>query len=106
MFSLKTGTVMRSSKLGYQVWAIAIYQAAVNIKGISSLKLHRDLGITQKSAWHLMHRIRKAFEAKQLSPGGEVEQDSPLNFSTTQKESVRLFQGNLQLKRTTELMFP
>lgn len=68
MFSLKTGAVMQSSKLGYQTWAIAVYQAATNLKGISSLKLHRDLGITQKSAWHLMHRIRKAFEAGQLQP--------------------------------------
>ena len=76
MFSLKTGTVMHSSKLGYQTWAIAIYQAATNLKGISSLKLHRDLGITQKSAWHLMHRIRKAFEADQLQPmAGPVEVD-------------------------------
>ncbi len=66
MFSLKTGTVMQSSKLGYQ--------AATNLKGISSLKLRRDLGITQKSAWRLMHRIRKAFEGGQLRPfKGPVE---------------------------------
>ena len=76
MFSLKTGAVMQSSKLGYQTWAIAVYQAATNLKGIGSLKLHRDLGITQKSAWHLMHRIRKAFEGGQLQPfKGPVEVD-------------------------------
>ncbi len=66
MFSIKTGTVMQSSKLGYQTWAIAIYLAMTGLKGVSSMKLHRDLEITQKSAWHLAHRIRKAIE------GGEA----------------------------------
>ena len=61
-FSLKTGTLMEGSKLGYQKWAIAIYLAMTGLKGVSSMKLHRDLEITQKSAWHLAHRIRKAIE--------------------------------------------
>ena len=49
-FSVKTGTVMQSSKLGYQVWEIAIFLLTTNLKGVASMKLHRDLGITQKSA--------------------------------------------------------
>ncbi len=61
-FSLKTGTLMEGSKLGYQTWAIALYLAMTNLKGVSSMKLHRDLEITQKSAWHLAHRIRKALD--------------------------------------------
>ena len=63
-FSVRTHTVMESSKLGYQVWAIAMYLVATNLKGISSMKLHRDLNITQKSAWHLAHRLRKSFGCK------------------------------------------
>lgn len=59
LFSAKTGTVMHSSKLGFQVWAIALYLVATNLKGVASMKLHRDLEITQKSAWHLAHRIRE-----------------------------------------------
>ena len=62
MFSLRTGTVMQGSNLGYQTWAIAVYLLTTGIKGTSSLKLHRDLEITQKSAWFLMHRLRKSFE--------------------------------------------
>lgn len=61
-FSLKTGNVMEGSKLGYQTWAVAIYLVMTNLKGVSSMKMHRDLDITQKSAWHLAHRLRKAFE--------------------------------------------
>ena len=75
-FSTKTGTVMESSKLGFQIWAIAIFLIATNLKGISSMKLHRDLGITQKSAWFLAHRIRETFDFAWL-PGfdGPIEAD-------------------------------
>ena len=61
MFSLKTGTVMEGSNLKYRVWAIAVYLLTTSLKSVSSMKLHRDLGITQKSAWHLAHRIRKSW---------------------------------------------
>lgn len=76
-FSVKTGTVMQSSNLGYQTWAIAIYLMLTSLKGVSSMKLHRDLGISQKSAWHLAHRIRKAFEANVMGGPmmGPVEVD-------------------------------
>ena len=74
-FSVKTGTVMEASNLGYQTWAIAIYLALTSLKSVSSMKLHRDLGITQKSAWHLSHRIRTAFEREGGLFGGPVEAD-------------------------------
>lgn len=61
-FSTKTGTVMQSSNLGYQVWAIGIYLLTTSLKSVSSMKLHRDLDVTQKTAWHLAHRIREAME--------------------------------------------
>ena len=74
-FSLKTGTVMQGTKLPYRDWAIAIYLLATNLKGVSSMKLHRDLEITQKSAWHLSHRLRKAFESGNPLFRGPVEAD-------------------------------
>ena len=75
-FSVRTGTVMQSSKLGYQTWAIAAYLMATNLKGISSMKLHRELDITQKSAWHLAHRLRKMLTATGVAPmAGPVEAD-------------------------------
>ena len=73
-FSVKTDSLMHSSPLGYQTWAIAIYMLATNIKGVSSMKLHRELGITQKSAWHLAHRIRENFQDQQPF-SGPVEAD-------------------------------
>ena len=61
-FSVKTNTVMARSKQDYQRWIISLYIAATGIKGTSSTKLANDLSITQKSAWHLGHRIRKGWE--------------------------------------------
>ena len=74
-FSVRTGTVMESSNLGYQIWATAMYLVATNLKGISSMKLHRDLNITQKSAWHLAHRLRKSFETDNVTFNGPIEVD-------------------------------
>ena len=74
-FSIRTGTVMAESKLGYQTWVIAIYLLNTGLKGQSSMKLHRDLGITQKSAWHLAHRIRKAWAEGAGLFAGPVEFD-------------------------------
>ena len=67
-FSIKTGTVMQSSKLGPRVWAIAMYILTTGVKGTSSLKMHHDLGVTAKTAWHLAHRIRESW-AKAATPG-------------------------------------
>ena len=61
-FSVKTGTFMQSSKIGYQSWLYAFYLFSTNLKGISSMKLHRELEITQKSSWHMAHRIRQAWK--------------------------------------------
>ena len=66
---------MHASNLGFQIWAFAFYIMATGIKGTSSMKLHRDLKITQKSAWHLAHRIRESWNNEQASFSGPVEVD-------------------------------
>lgn len=58
-FTVTVGTVYENTKLPLQKWFIAIYILSVHSKGISSVQLATILGITQKSAWHLNHRIRK-----------------------------------------------
>ena len=66
---------MQGSDLGYQVWAIAIYQMTTNLKGMSSIKLSRDLDVAQKNAWHLAHRIRETFSDDQSVFTGKFEVD-------------------------------
>ncbi len=74
-FSLRTGTVMADTKLGYRLWALAIYLICTSVKGISSMRLSRELGITQKSAWHLGHRVRAGLAAPAGLFAGPVEVD-------------------------------
>ena len=74
-FSVKTGTVMHGSNLPLSKWALAAYLMTTNLKGVSSMKLHRDLGVTQKTAWHLAHRIRKAWAGERQLFEGPVEID-------------------------------
>ena len=62
-FSVKTGTIMHRSKIGYQKWAIATHMFAINLKDVSSVKLHLDLKITQRSAWFMARRFREARRA-------------------------------------------
>ncbi|MXW89284.1 MAG: IS1595 family transposase [Acidimicrobiaceae bacterium] len=63
-FSVRTDSVMADSKLGYQTWAIAVYLFNTGIKGTSAMKFHRDLGTAYSTAWHLAHRIRKAYDTR------------------------------------------
>ncbi len=74
-FSVRTGSVMADTKLGYRTRAVALFLLATGIKGVSSMKLHRDPGISRKSAWHLAHRIRACWERAQGLFAGPVEVD-------------------------------
>ena len=74
-FSVKTDTVMHGSNIPLYKWALAVFLMNTSLKGVSSMKLKRDLGISQPSAWHLAHRIRKAWETDGGLFGGPVEVD-------------------------------
>ena len=75
-FSVRVGSLMENSKVGYRKWALAIYLVASSLKGVSSMKLHRDLGVSQKTAWFMLHRIRAAMAEGSLPRfTGVVEAD-------------------------------
>jgi transposase-like protein len=75
-FTIKTGTIMKDSPLGLDKWAIAMWLVCNAKNGISSYEVGRSLGITQKSAWFLMHRIRLAMTTGTFEKfSGEVEAD-------------------------------
>ena len=63
-FSVRTGTALEYSKVTLRKWAIAIYLNVTSLKSVSSMKLHRDLRVTQKTAWFMQHRLREAWTKK------------------------------------------
>ena len=74
-FSIKRGAIMEGSKLGYRVWAAALYFMVTHLKGISANKLHREIGVNYRTAWYLGHRIREAFKRDPELMAGPVQLD-------------------------------
>jgi hypothetical protein len=80
-FTLKTGTLMKDSPIGLDKWLTAMWLIVNAKNGISSYEVHRAIGVTQKTAWFLDHRIRLMLgddSSDKLS--GEVEADERLTY--------------------------
>lgn len=101
-FTLKTGTIMEESPIGLDKWMPAIWLICSNRNGISSWELHRALGVTQKTAWFMLHRIRVAMQdetngGKIGGPGAEAEIDETFIGGAARfmhkDEKVRKMQG-------------
>ena len=96
-FTVRVGTIFEDSKLPLQKWFLAIYLATSLKKGISSIQLSKYLGITQKSAWFMLHRIRYAVATNNYDKplDGDVEMDEtyvggrrPMNQKNDNKTPV------------------
>ncbi|MYA43396.1 MAG: IS1595 family transposase [Gemmatimonadetes bacterium] len=94
-FSARTDTILADSNIGFRDWLVAIYLMTTGLKGLSSMKLHRDLGVTQKTAWFMQHRIRKAWAEGSADPFlGPVEADETFvggkarNMSASRRREV------------------
>ncbi len=74
-FSVRVGTVMQSANVPLRKWVIAMYLMSTSLKGVSSMKLHRDLGVTQKTAWLMSQKIREGWTANDNKLDGIVEVD-------------------------------
>lgn len=75
-FNVRIGTIFEGSKVELRKWFVAIYEITTSNKGISSIKLADDIGVTQKTAWYMSQRIREAFNiALEEKLDGEVELD-------------------------------
>ena len=80
-FSVKLGTIFEDSPIGLDKWLTALWLLANCKNGISSYEIHRAIGVTQKSAWFMLHRLRLGLQEPNLGTkvgsgeGGEVEVD-------------------------------
>lgn len=74
-FTCKVNTMMHASPLPMKMWLYAMYKVSVARKGISSMQMAKELGITQKSAWHMLHRIKEACGGQHGPLSGVIEID-------------------------------
>jgi transposase-like protein len=77
-FSIKVGTIFEDSPIGLDKWMVAVWMLANCRNGVSSYEIMRNIGVSQKCTWHMLHRIRKAMAdltAEKLGSNGPVECD-------------------------------
>ena len=77
-FSVRTGTPLARSNVPMRKWVIAIYLCLTSLKSVSSMKLSRDIGVKQETAWFMLHRIREAWAGD-----GEGPFDGPVEIDET-----------------------
>ncbi len=95
-FSVKVGTIFEDSPIGLDKWLAAIWMIANAKNGISSYEVHRALGVTQKTAWFMLHRIRLAMQSETFDRfGSQVEVDETFiggksRFMHSDKRAVKI----------------
>lgn len=105
-FSIKVGTVMEDSPIGLDKWLCAIWLITNAKNGISSYEIHRALGVTQKTAWFLLHRIRLAMQNGTLEKmSGTVEADETFigGLGKNKHEDKKLHKGRGPVGKTIVL---
>jgi transposase-like protein len=110
-FSVKVGTIFEDSALGLNKWLPALWLLANAKNGISSYEVHRALGVTQKTAWFMMHRIRLAMQTKSFRKmRGTVEADETFiggkrgNMHKSKKECVAPTTGTVHMQAVMGLL--
>lgn len=87
-FSVTTGTIFENTKISLRTWFAAMYLCTAHKKGVSSLQLSRDLNLTQKTAWFVLHRIREMLNINQGEHlSGTVEIDETYVGGATKNKS-------------------
>ena len=96
-FSVRTGTALERSRVPLRKWAIAIYLEITSLKSVSSMKLHRDIGVSQPTAWFMLHRIREGWTRSEDSD----RFTGPVEVDETYMGGKRRNMSNLKRKQLT-----
>lgn len=96
-FSVTVGTVFERSKVKLHIWLQAVHLSCSSKNGISSMEIHRLLGVTQKTAWFMLHRIREAMKPESGgllgSGGGTVEADETYWGNSKRSKAAKGYMG-------------
>ena len=96
-FTVTVGTVFERSKIKLHVWLMAVHLVCAAKNGMSSMELHRLLGVTQKTAWFMLHRIREAMKPESSgllgSGGGTVEADETYWGNNKRSKAAKGYKG-------------
>jgi transposase-like protein len=99
-FSVKVDTIFEDSPIGLDKWLPCVWQIVGCKNGVSSYEIHRALGVTQKTAWFMLHRVRLSMQAKDGGKlGGEVEVDETFigakarNMHESRKKALGVHRG-------------
>jgi transposase-like protein len=103
-YSVKLGTIFEDSPLGLDKWLPAVWLVANSKNGISSHELARSLGVTQKSAWFMLHRIRLAMQTESSLLSGEVEVDETFVGGKVRAEVVPNVKGDTLKPRVSKIV--
>ncbi|MCB0746789.1 MAG: IS1595 family transposase [Ignavibacteriae bacterium] len=104
-FTVKVGTIFENSKIPFRIWFASIFLATNHKKGISSVQLASDLGITQKTAWFVLHRIREMLKDKAPQMLGEnnmVETDTAYIGGKENNKHIKKRRSNENLALTND----
>jgi transposase-like protein len=97
-FTVRTGTIFERSHIPLHKWVYAMYLLVTARKGISSLQLSKEIGITQKSAWFMLHRLREACGGKSLKKLSGIVVGRYVN-----EFAFRLNDGNVKIQTLARL---
>ncbi len=99
-FTLKTGTIFEDSPLGLDKWLPAMWLICSNRNGISSWELHRALGVTQKTAWFMLARIRLAMQDE--NNGGKLSGEVEVDETFIGGKARNMHKGSLRRETVAE----
>lgn len=97
-FSIKVGTIFQDTKIPMQKWLMAVWLITSHTKGIASTTLARDIDVTQKSAWFMLHRLRAAATTESFNAAldGVIEADEPFIGGKEKNKHTRDRKGGTQ----------